>query len=379
MVGSRIDAGGDANLKADGKINLLAAQNTAHQESTNNNSGWSAGIGFSFGGQQNGFTLDLAANKGRGMSDGDDVTQTNTSVKAGQTVRLDSAGDTNLKGAVVTGQQVQAKVGGDLNIESLQDTSTYRSEQLSANVGVSICIPPFCMGMSSVSGGIGQQKMHSDYASVSDQSGIKARDGGFQVEVKGNTDLKGAIIASTDKAVADGKNTLTTGTLTSSDIKNKADYDATSINLSGGYSAGGKVGRDANGNVDATKTGTPVADKGGFGVNAPVALYAGDSSSSKTLSGISGAAVTVTDSAKQQALTGQTAEQAVAAINTDVSSDRDGSNKLKPIFDAKEIQVGFEITGKFVQNVAGYLETRAREADTLRSEAEKGTRQIPRP
>ncbi|WP_175538106.1 hemagglutinin repeat-containing protein [Pseudomonas sp. OV546] len=315
--------------------------------------------------------MDLAANKGRGMSDGDDVTQTNATIKAGQTVRLDSAGDTNLKGAVVTGQQVQAKVGGDLNIESLQDTSTYRSEQLSANVGVSICIPPFCMGMSSVSGGIGQQKMHSDYASVSDQSGIKARDGGFQVEVKGNTDLKGAIIGSTDKAVADGKNTFTTGTLTSSDVKNKADYDATSINLSGGYSAGGKVGRDANGNVDATKTGTPVADKGGFGVNAPVALYAGDSSSSKTLSGISGAAVTVTDSAKQQALTGQTAEQAVAAINTNVSSDRDGSNKLKPIFDAKEIQVGFEITGKFVQNVAAYLETRAREADTLRSEAEK--------
>ena len=126
-----------------------------------------------------------------------------------------------------------------------------------------------------------------------------------------------------------------------------------------------------NYNVDATKTGTPVADKGGFGVNAPVALYAGDSSSSKTLSGISGAPVTVIDSAKQQALTGQTAEQAVAAINTDVSSDRDGSNKLKPIFDAKEIQVGFEITGKFVQNVASYLETRAREADTLRSDAEK--------
>lgn len=61
----------------------------------------------------------------------------------------------------------------------------------------------------------------------------------------------------------------------------------------------------------------------------------------------------------------------MAAINTDVSSDRDGSNKLKPIFDAKEIQVGFEITGKFVQNVAAYMETRAREADTLRSDAEK--------
>ncbi|WDH56027.1 hemagglutinin repeat-containing protein [Pseudomonas chlororaphis] len=371
VVGSRIEAGGDANLKADGKINLLAAQNTAHQESSNGNSGWSAGIGFSFGGQQNGFSLDLAANKGRGNSNGDDVTQTNTSIKAGQTVRLDSGGDTNLKGAVVVGEQVQAKVGGDLNIESLQDTSTYRSEQMNASVGVSICIPPFCYGMSSVSGGIAQQKMHSDYASVSEQSGIKARDGGFQVEVKGNTDLKGAVIASTDKAVVDGKNTLTTGSLTSSDIKNKADYDATSINLSGGYSVGGKVGRDADGNVDATKNGTSAANKGGFGVNAPVALYAGGSSSSKTLSGISGAVVTITDNAKQQALTGQTAEQAVAAINTDVSSDRDGSNKLKPIFDAKEIQVGFEITGKFIQNASMYLESRAREVDATREQADK--------
>lgn len=76
------------------------------------NSGWSAGIGFSFGGQQNGFSLDLATNKSRGDSNGDDVTQTNTSIKAGQTVRLESGSDTNLKGAVVTGGQVQAKVGG---------------------------------------------------------------------------------------------------------------------------------------------------------------------------------------------------------------------------------------------------------------------------
>ncbi|MBS7558470.1 hemagglutinin repeat-containing protein [Pseudomonas sp. RC4D1] len=370
VVGSRIEAGGDANLKADGQVNLLAAQNTAHQQSSNGNSGWSAGVGFGFG-ESNGITFELAANKGRGKSDGDDVTQSNTYIKAGQTVRLDSGGDTSLKGAVVSGQQVKANVGGNLNVESLQDTSTYRSEQLSANVGVSLCIPPFCYGMSSASGGIAQQKMHSDYASVSEQSGIKAGDGGFQVEVRGNTDLKGAIIASTDKAVADGKNSLSTGSLTSSDIKNKAEYDASSINLSGGF--GGKVGRDKDGNASATanKNGPVIASKEGVSVSAPIALFAGDSSSSKTLSGISGATVSITDSAKQQALTGQTAEQAIAAINTDVSSDRDGSNKLKPIFDAKEIQVGFEITGKFIQNASMYLESRAREVDETRRQADK--------
>ncbi|WP_460163496.1 hemagglutinin repeat-containing protein [Pseudomonas sp. S2_F03] len=370
VVGSRIEGGGDVSLKADGAINLLSAQNTAHQESSNSNSGWSAGIGFGFG-ESNGITFELAANKGRGSADGDDVTQTNTSIKSGHTLNLQSGGDTNIKGAVASGETVKVKVGGDLNIESLQDTSTYKSQQSSANIGVSLCVPPFCVGTSSVSGGIAQQHMQSDYASVSEQSGIKAGDGGFQVEVTGNTDLVGAIIASTDKAVADGQNTLSTGTLTTSDIKNKADYDASSINLSGGY--GGDMGRDANGNASATanRGGPVVASKNGVSSTTPIVLFAGDSSRSTTHSGISGAAVTITNTVKQQELTGQTAEQAIAAINTDVSSDRDGTHKLKPIFDEQEIGVDFEIVGKFVQNVSQYIESRAREIDRLKEQAEK--------
>ncbi len=369
VVGSRIEGGGDVSLKADGEINLLSAQNTAHQQSANSNSGWSAGIGFGFG-ESNGITFELAANVGRGSSDGDDVTHTNTSIKSGQTLSLESGGDTNIKGAVATGETVKVKVGGDLNVESQQDTSTYTSKQMSANVGVSICVPPFCYGTSSVSGGIAAQHMQSEYASVSEQSGIKAGDGGFQVEVKGNTDLVGAVIASTDKAVADGKNTLSTGTLTSSDIKNKADYDASSINLSGGY--GGDIGRDKNGNASATanRRGPVVASKDGVSATTPVVLFASDSSSSTTRSGISGAAVTITNGAKQQELTGQTAEQAIAAINQDVSSDRDGSNKLKPIFNAEEVDANFEIVGKFVQNVSQFVEDRAREIDNKKKQAD---------
>ena len=370
-IGSRIEGGGDVVLKADGDINLVAAQNTAHQDSTNRNSGWSAGIGIGFGGAQNGISFELAANAGRGMADGDDVTQTNTYIKGGNSVKLESGGDTTLKGGVVSAEQVKVKVGGDLNIESLQDTSTYTSRQMSASVGVNICVPPFCVGMSSISGGLAAQHMQSDYASVNEQSGIKAGNGGFQVEVAGNTDLKGAIIASTDKAVADGKNTLETGTLTTSAIKNKAEYDASSINLSGGY--GGEIGVDGKGNANATANanGPTAPSKGGLSVNTPVVLYAGDSSSSTTESGISGAAVTITNAAGQMELTGQTVEQTVAGINTDVSSDRDGSNKLKPIFDAQEISVNFEIVGKFVQNVSQYIASRAQEIDQKKEQAEK--------
>ena len=41
-----------------------------------------------------------------------------------------------------------------------------------------------------------------------DQSGIKAGDEGFDVKVKGNTDLTGAVIASTDAAIDCETNTL---------------------------------------------------------------------------------------------------------------------------------------------------------------------------
>ncbi|HGM5550813.1 TPA: hemagglutinin repeat-containing protein [Pseudomonas putida] len=368
VVGSRIEGGGDVSLKADGEINLLSAQNTAHQESSNSNSGWSAGIGFGFG-ESNGITFEFAANKGRGGSDGDDVTHTNTSVKSGHTLNLQSGGDTNIKGATANGETVKVKVGGDLNIESQQDTSTFTSRQSSANVGLSLCIPPFCVGTSSISGGIASQHMQSDYASVSEQSGIKAGDGGFQVEVAGNTDLVGAVIASTDKAVADSKNTLSTGTLTSSDIKNKAEYDASSINLSGGYGFNVKGGGNASGT--ANRGGPVSASKEGANANTPIVLFASGDSSSTTHSGISGAAVTINNGAKQQELTGKTVEQTIAAINTDVSSERDGSNKLKPIFDAQEIGVSFEIVGKFVQNVSQFIENRAKEADSKKLQAEK--------
>ncbi|MEK1939985.1 MAG: hemagglutinin repeat-containing protein, partial [Pseudomonas sp.] len=371
VVGSEISAGKDATLKADGDINLLAAQNTAEQHSKNAGSGWSVGVGFALFGEQNGFTIDLAANKSRGNADGSDVAWTQTTIQAGNSLGFWSGEDTNLKGAIARGDQVVANVGGDLNIESVQDTSTYKSKQTNASVGVSLCIPPFCYGAPVGSGtaSFGQQKIDSEYASVTQQSGIKAGDKGFDITVGGNTDLKGAVIASTDEAVTDGKNSLTTGSLTHSDIKNKAEYDATSISLSGGYT--GET-HDANGNVIKAADGKPKYESGATATT-PIVLSASDDAKSTTHSGISGGTITITDAEKQKQLTNQTTDEAVASIDRDVSSDKDGSNALKPIFDRKEIEAGFEITEAFVRNVGTFLEQRAYEsADAKRKlEAEK--------
>ncbi|KAB0546089.1 filamentous hemagglutinin N-terminal domain-containing protein [Pseudomonas argentinensis] len=354
VVGSTIDAGRNVSLDADGSINLVSAQNTANQKGKNSNSGWSAGVGFGIG-QQNGFTIELAANKGRGSSEGEAITHANTLINAGEKVALNSGGDTNLKGAVVTAKQVTGEVGGDLNLASQQDIDNYKSKQQNAGVGLSLCIPPICGGVSTVSGSVSQQKINSEYASVGQQTGIKAGDNGFQIKVVGNTDLKGAIIASNDKAIADGKNSLTTGTLTHSDIENKAEYKGTSISLSGSYST---AAHDKAGNLIKDKDGKPVQEAAA-NAGTPIALSASGKDKSTTHSGISGGAITITDGAKQQELTGQTAEQAIADVNRDVSSDRDGSNTLKPIFDRKEIEAGFEITEQFVRNVGTFLEQRA--------------------
>ncbi|MDN7560188.1 hemagglutinin repeat-containing protein [Burkholderia orbicola] len=363
VIGSTISAGNNAKLAAEGNVNLQAAENTSSQHSTNSGSSASVGVSFTVG-AKTGVALTAGVAGNRGNADGDSSTWTNTHVTAGNQLAIQSGGDTNLKGAVASGKQVVADVGGSLNIESLQDKDHYGSKQQNAGVSVSVCPPP-CV--SSVAGSVGQTKMNSDYASVIEQSGIKAGDGGFQVDVRGNTDLKGGVIASSDKAVQDNLNSLTTATLTHSDIENHASYDASSVGLSGGY--GGTIGKDQKGTADNVNpvpgTSQPKGD-GGFQIAPPVALSASGDANSTTKSGISGGAITITDGAKQEQLTGQTAAEAVASLNRDTS---DTGGALAPIFDKDKIQAGFDITSQFINQAGTFVANRAAEADAAKAAA----------
>ncbi|XQM28313.1 hemagglutinin repeat-containing protein [Burkholderia gladioli] len=366
VIGSTISAGNNAKLAAEGNVNLQAAENTSSQHSTNSGASASVGVSFTVGDKSGvAFTAGVAGN--RGNADGDSSTWTNTHVSAGNELAIQSGGDTNLKGAVASGKQVVADIGGNLNIESLQDKDHYDSKQQSAGISASVCAPPLCTGKSSVAGSIGQTKMNSDYASVIEQSGIKAGDGGFQVDVKGNTDLKGGVVASSDKAVQDNLNKLTTSTLTHRDIENHASYDASSVGLSGGY--GGSIGKDQKGtatNVNPVPGTALPKGGGGLQVAPPVALSASGDANSTTKSGISGGAITIADGAKQQQLTGQTAAEAVSSVNRD-TSNTDGA--LAPIFDKDKIQAGFDITSQLINQAGTFVANRAAEADAAKAAA----------
>ncbi len=150
-----------------------------------------------------------------------------------------------------------------------------------------MCVPPLCYGTSSASANASKTKVEGEFASVAEQSGIKAGDGGFQVEVRGHTELKGAAIASTQAAIDAGRNVLQTATLATGDLQNKDEYSATSISVGVGY------GSD------------PSANKSGInGASAGVGYESGRQTST-TRSGISGGSIVITDEEKQRALTGQ--------------------------------------------------------------------------
>lgn len=314
--GSEIAAGRDATLIADNRIDLIAAQNQLARHSTESSRSASLGVGLNFGGQQNGLTFNAAVSRGRGQADGEDLIHHNSLVSAGDTALLISGGDTSIRGAQVTGASVKAQVGGDLLVESLQDTSTYASQQKNTGAGLSLCIPPFCVG-TLVSGNLSlaKSRANGDYASVVEQSGIRAGDGGFDLKVQGNTDLKGAVIASTQAAIDAGTNRLVTGTLTTSDLENRASASARSngIDLSSGMLTQGKYG------LSKAVIGTALNNGD-----------ARDGDSGRTLAAISAGSIEIRDEQEQLDKTGQSAEQAIALLNRDVAGSHNGVERLDP-------------------------------------------------
>ncbi|RBL86188.1 hypothetical protein DDE05_12050, partial [Streptomyces cavourensis] len=371
VTGSRLSAGNNAVIKADGDILLQAAKNTFEQYTTNKSSNASIGVGVTAGNNGFGIVVNVAAGGARGYADGKDANWTYANVTAGNVLALQSGGNTSLIGAVGQAEQIIASVGNNLRIETLQDTSTYKSKQQSVGVNASICVYGYCS--SSVSANVSQGKMNSDFKSATEQAGLKAGDGGFIVDVKNNTTLIGGVIASGDQAVIDGLNRVSTGTLVVQDLKNSADYSASQIALGGGYGWGDSktgvgMGTNSKGEVaggSKAEAGTKIpTTSGGVGMGVPVVLGASGSAKSTTDSAISGGVIEIRDEAGQLALTGKTAAETIASLNRDTSSDT--LNALKPIFDKEKIEAGFAIGAEATRQIGQYLTNRAAEADALK-------------
>ena len=211
VKGSTVNAK-DILLKAGNNIHILSSENK--RTTIEDYKAKSGSIGASL--SKGGYGIGASYGKGKGQTEETILTHTPSDITAKNTVALSSGNDITIRGGTVKGNKVTANAGR-MSIESEQDKKNYK--ETGKTSGLSISYTPG--SAVTVSGGKGKTNTDSTYESVTTQSGLYAGQEGYDIQVKNNTHLKGAVIDS--KAPAE-KNKLTTGTLTWENIDNKAEY-----------------------------------------------------------------------------------------------------------------------------------------------------------
>ena len=260
--GSSLTVSNDALFQADNDLNVNGVAQNSNTRSNNKSS--SAAIG-GYASTGSGVGITASASKSKGYANSDSTTYANSHINVGGTTTFDIGNNVNIKGGVINTDRAQGTIGGDVNIESLQDTATYDSKQ--KNMGFSADLDLAKGTGSSLSVNGGKTNLNSDYKAVGEQSGIFANQADIVAEGKGT--FKGGVFV-TSKAAQDNGNSniVFKQGMTSTDLKNTTSYegDAISIGLS--------VGKT---------TGKPQATMNGLGYGTD-----GDSDSSITKGGVSG-------------------------------------------------------------------------------------------
>ena len=386
IKGSDISGKQGTTLIADNQVNIKVTEQNHQERSTNKSSGFNAGVAIKVSnGAVAGATL--GGNYGKGYGNGDETTYVASHVGDSQSKTIIHAGgDANIIGSQVKGKRVEVNAQ-NLNIESLQDTATYKGKQMNVTGSVTVGYG------ASVGGSFNKSKINADHASINEQAGIYAGDEGYDINVNKHTDLKGALITSTQKAEADGKNHFSTDSITHSDIENRSNYSGSSFGVSGSVSANFETPFGKNGAAQSTKQATDKDgnliyrnDRGELTTEAKNAqgkdnakkLATGwdsletstglgvgrdkESQSSVTKSGINTSNIEIRDQAEQLAKTGETVEQTLDSIRTDVTTDNAAqhSGKLENHFDKdkvmKELNIQVKVTQDFRKNAFSMID-----------------------
>ena len=236
IQGSDVSGKQGTFLEADNDINITAAEQTHKERSTNKSSGFNVGVAMKV---SNGAAVGatLGGNHGKGYGNGDETTYVASHVGDSQSKTvIQAGGDANLIGSQVKGKRVEVNAQ-NLNIESLQDTATYKGKQMNGSGSVTVGYG------ASVGGGFNKSNIHADHASVNEQAGIYAGDEGYDVNVKNKvSSIGGAILSQASKE----KNQLTAQDFEYSNIQNYSHAKSSAMGLMGGFS----VNRDQTSDED---------------------------------------------------------------------------------------------------------------------------------
>ena len=307
VKGSTVNAK-DIRLKAGNNIHILSCENKSTTIEDYKAKSGSIGASLSKGG----YGIGASYGKGKGQIEETTLTHTPSDITAKNTVSLSSGNDTLIRGGTIKGNKITANAGR-MSIESEQDKKNYK--ETSKTSGLSISYTPG--SAVSVSGGKGQTNTDSTYESVTKQTGIYAGKEGYDIQVKNNTRLKGAVI---DSQAEKEKNRITTGTLTWENIDNKAEYKASGKGIS--YTNGAGIPLNA------------------LGLLSNMVPTVKDKAETTTTSAVSQGTITITDKENQK--------QDIEKLNRNTE---DSLNKLKEIFDKTKVEEKQELI--HMMNIVG--------------------------
>ena len=231
---------GNLNIKAK-KLDVKAAKDTY----TENNDGFSL-----FAGSQGSASLntDGGSLSAEGAvdfayidSDTDSSTYKTGNINVKNKVDLDIEKDVNFEGLGIKGKDVTAKIGGDLNIKSLQNKVDHKAININANASAGVALNSATGGVPTPTATLGATygQVTENKAWVKEQAGLTSTNE-YNVDVKGKTNLVGAKLGSETA----GKTKFSTKELTTKDLKDTHDR--------GGFYAGGgaSFGKSGVGGVD---------------------------------------------------------------------------------------------------------------------------------
>ena len=305
-------------------LTIDPGKSTVDQHARSQSAGVEVGMAATIG-AQTGIGIYARVGGSSSKTNVEGVNYTNSHLNT-ETLNINTQGDTTLTGTTAKAKTINANVGGNLNIASVQDENKFETKSSGGGLEVE-----FGWGNNwRVSGYANSEKGESGYKQVKEQAGLFAEEGGYHVNAK-NVHLKGAAITSTNPANSE----LATNKLTFEDIQNESHSDASSMSFSASYSKGGSAPKDnsssgttfsqiASKMKDSFSSNGPTSSSTSFGGGLP--MNESDSDNSVTRATLTEGKITLNkDTAPMQ-----TTAQALS-INTDINQANGEVDKPKDV------------------------------------------------
>lgn len=207
--------GKDITLESANSIYVKGKETTS--EMTQSMKQKQGSLGISYDVLQHRFSdISVNASGSKGNIAGTDIVHDPTKIIATNTLGVNTKQDVHIKDGVLKGEAIQANIGRNLEIHSVQDTHDYTDRTSSGGMGLSLSKKG---AFKSLQSSVQRTDIDSKYTSVIHQSGLYAGHTGFNISVGNTTTLEGALLASRTDT-----NTLKTKQLVMKDMENRAKY-----------------------------------------------------------------------------------------------------------------------------------------------------------